>query len=61
MLHAIVPGAMLHRFDEPHRGLGQMQSVIGQRGTADFEGAGKVLVDADHLDPILVEDQAVAW
>lgn len=61
MPHAIAPGAILHRFDEPDRGLGEVQSVIGRRGAADFEGAGKVLVDTDHLDPIVVEDQAVAW
>jgi hypothetical protein len=57
---AIVPGALVRHPDEPDWGLGQVQSVIGARITVNFEGAGKVLINADHVDLIVVEDQPMA-
>jgi hypothetical protein len=60
-MRAIVPGALVRHPDEPDWGLGQVRSVIGQCITANFEGTGKVSSTTDHVDLIVVEDQAVAW
>ncbi len=59
---AIVPGALVRHPDQPDWGLGQVQSVIGQRVTVNFENAGKLLINAavitlrvvDPDDPDLV-------
>ncbi len=60
MPHALVPGALVRHPDEPNWGLGQVQSAIGKRITVNFEDAGKVLIDTDHVDLIVVRDQVVA-
>ena len=60
MNYAIVPGALVRHPDEPAWGLGQVQSVIGPRITVNFPGAGKVLINAERIDLVVVEsgDQA---
>ena len=40
--------------DQPDWGLGQVQSVIGDRVTVNFEHAGKVVIDQRRI--ILVPD-----
>lgn len=40
----LVPGALVRHPDRPDWGLGQVQSVIGDRITVAFENAGKKLV-----------------
>lgn len=40
------PGQWVRHPSRPDWGLGQVQSVIGQRVTVNFENAGKVLVNA---------------
>ena len=42
----LVPGAMVRHPSEPDWGLGQVQSVIGERVTVNFEDRGKVLINA---------------
>lgn len=44
-----VPGDMVRHPQRPDWGLGQVQSVIGQRITVNFEHAGKVLILADGV------------
>ncbi len=40
------PGQWVRHPDQPDWGDGQVQSVVGQRVTVNFAGAGKVLVNA---------------
>jgi hypothetical protein len=42
----LVPGAMVRHPTQPDWGLGQVQSVIGERVTVNFEDYGKVLINA---------------
>jgi Protein of unknown function (DUF3553) len=42
----LVPGALVRHPTRPYWGLGQVQSVIGERVTVNFEDRGKVLINA---------------
>ena len=42
----LVPGATVRHPTQPDWGLGQVQSVIGERVTVNFEDHGKVLINA---------------
>jgi Protein of unknown function (DUF3553) len=42
----LVPGALVRHPTRPDWGLGQVQSVIGERVTVNFEDRGKVLINA---------------
>jgi hypothetical protein len=42
----LVPGALVRHPTRPDWGLGQVQSVIGERITVNFEDRGKVLINA---------------
>ena len=42
----LVPGALVSHPTRPDWGLGQVQSVIGERVTVNFEDRGKVLINA---------------
>jgi hypothetical protein len=42
----LVPGALVRHPTQPDWGLGQVQSVIGDRVTVNFEDHGKVLINA---------------
>lgn len=44
------PGMLVRHPDRPEWGIGQVQSVIGARVTVMFEHAGKVAIDATHVD-----------
>jgi hypothetical protein len=48
------PGMLVRHPDRPDWGLGQVQSVIGQRITVNFEHAGKVVIDGSRigLEPV---------
>ncbi len=41
----LVPGTFVHHPDRPDWGIGQIQSVIGDRITVNFENAGKQLIN----------------
>jgi Protein of unknown function (DUF3553) len=46
----LVPGALVRHPTRPDWGLGQVQSVIGERVTVNFEDRGKVLINAAVID-----------
>ena len=52
-LHSIVmtaylfPGAFVRHPTQADWGLGQVQSVVGNRVTVNFENAGKLLINTD--------------
>jgi transcription elongation factor GreA-like protein len=41
----LVPGALVRHPTQPDWGVGQVQSVIGERVTVNFEDRGKVLIN----------------
>jgi len=43
----LVPGDFVRHPTQPDWGLGQVQSVIGNRVTVNFENAGKRLINVD--------------
>ncbi len=58
MTQGLLPGDFVHHPDQPDWGLGQVQSVIGQRVTVNFENAGKVTVNAAVVSLVLVRGPA---
>lgn len=50
----LAPGTFVRHPDMPEWGLGQVQSVIGERITVNFENAGKLLIDGRvvSLEPV---------
>ena len=46
------PGMRVRHPNQPEWGLGQVQSVAGDRVTVNFEHAGKVLINARLIDLI---------
>jgi FKBP-type peptidyl-prolyl cis-trans isomerase 2 len=53
----LVPGMRVQHPTEPDWGLGQVQSVIGNRVTVNFEHAGKVLINSDVIDLVPLDDE----
>lgn len=56
MSDILAPGIFVRHPSQPDWGLGQVQSVVGQRVTVNFEHAGKLLINAatislDIVDP----------
>jgi FKBP-type peptidyl-prolyl cis-trans isomerase 2 len=54
---AIEPGMRVQHPTQPDWGSGQVQSVIGDRVTINFEHAGKVLINARLIDLIIEAPQ----
>lgn len=54
---AIVPGAFVRHPAEPSWGRGQVQSVIGERVTVNFEHGGKVLINTAVVTLLPCEDE----
>ena len=53
----IEPGMRVRHPSRPDWGIGQVQSVIGDRITVNFENSGKVLINAAVVDlEIVTED-----
>ncbi len=50
----LIPGSRVMNPARPDWGAGQVQSVVGNRVTVNFEHAGKMMVHIDHvtLEPI---------
>ena len=48
MTSEIAPGTLVRLPGEPDWGIGQVQSVIGNRVTVNFEEAGKKLINVKH-------------
>jgi hypothetical protein len=59
MSDSLVPGTLVHHPDEPDWGMGQVQSVIGDRVTVNFQHRGKVLINGARVALIVVEDSGV--
>jgi hypothetical protein len=49
MKQFLEPGMLVRHPDRPDWGLGQVQSVIGDRITVNFEHAGKVVIDGSRI------------
>lgn len=58
MISLIEPGMRVRHPQQPDWGIGQVQSVIGDRITVNFENAGKVLINARLVFLEIVEDEA---
>jgi hypothetical protein len=43
------PGQFVRHPQRPDWGLGQVQSVVGDRVTVNFENAGKLLINTAHI------------
>jgi hypothetical protein len=48
------PGNLVRHPGRPDWGLGQVQSVIGNRITVNFEHAGKVVIDGSRINLVPV-------
>ena len=55
MVDRPLPGAFVRHPDRPDWGVGQIQSVIGNRITVNFEHAGKLLIDGDVIGLTIVD------
>lgn len=49
MIRDLEPGMLVRHPQEPGWGLGQVQSVVGNRVTVNFENEGKLLINTDHV------------
>jgi hypothetical protein len=58
MAQDFLPGMLVHHPNEPDWGIGQVQSVIGERITVNFQHRGKVLINAARIDLVLVDDES---
>lgn len=58
MSEDLVPGAVVRHPGRPDWGLGQVQSVDGDRITVNFEDAGKQLIRNDVIGLVVVERPA---
>jgi hypothetical protein len=56
MADRLAPGAFVRHPAEPDWGIGQVQSVIGDRVTVNFENAGKRLINGAVVRLETVED-----
>ena len=59
MTTTIPPGSFVRHPGQPDWGLGQVQSVIGNRITVNFENAGKRLINGDIIALLIVDDPDV--
>jgi hypothetical protein len=55
MIDHPLPGAFVRHPDLPEWGLGQVQSVIGDRITVNFENAGKQLINGAAVPLIQID------
>lgn len=55
MIADLTPGTFVRHPKHPEWGLGQVQSAIGNRVTANFEHAGKKLINTDVISLIIVK------
>lgn len=50
----LTPGQLVRHPDKPEWGLGQVQSVIDNRITVNFEEAGKVVINGREIELVMV-------
>jgi len=53
----LLPGCFVRHPDRPDWGLGQVQTMVGNRITVNFENAGKRLINGDAVALDVVEDE----
>lgn len=58
MTGRLVPGMRVRHPAEPDWGVGQIQSVIGDRVTVNFENAGKRLINGAVVTLVEIDDDA---
>lgn len=56
MAHFLLPGSFVVLADEPDWGIGQIQSVVGDRITVNFEHRGKQLINSAKVDLVAADD-----
>lgn len=54
----LAPGMRVRHPGQPDWGMGQIQSVVGDRVTVNFEHAGKLLIVASNIELEVVADDA---
>ena len=54
MSQRLVPGMLVRHPERPDWGVGQVQSVVGDRITVNFENAGKLLIRGDGVGLVVV-------
>lgn len=54
-----VPGMLVRHPLQPDWGLGQIQTVVGERVTANFEHAGKRLINIAEVSLLVVESDSL--
>lgn len=59
MAEELIPGMRVRHPGEPDWGIGQIQSVIGQRITVNFEHAGKLLINGEIVKLEVIDEGAV--
>lgn len=50
------PGMRVSLKSRPDYGIGRVQSAIGNKVTVDFDDMGKVIVDLDHAELVIVSE-----
>ncbi len=58
MTEELIPGMRVRHPGEPGWGIGQVQSVIGQRITVNFEHAGKLLINGEDVKLEVIDGDA---
>ncbi len=53
----LAPGDRVRHPSRSDWGVGQVQSVVGNRVTVNFENTGKLLINSDVIDLITVDDE----
>ncbi len=56
MSFALVPGALVRHPTRPDWGIGQVQSVIGNRVTVNFEHQGKQMINNEFVGLVVIND-----
>ena len=51
----LVPGALVRHPTQPDWGVGQVQSVVGERVTVNFEERGKVVINVAAIELEVIE------
>lgn len=57
MVQSLAPGMLVRHPQEPDWGVGQVQSVVGERITVNFQHAGKVLINGARVTLTLHDEK----
>lgn len=52
------PGILVQLVSQLDWGIGQVQSVMGEKVTVNFEHRGKVVLNIDRVELILLDDES---